>query len=222
MPKREDVEVIMVHCLATPFGWKKDEPVEEVVNEVRRWHVFERGWSDIAYAAVFHFNGARGAGRDRDRDGNVWEEIGAGAKGWNGKAVHLALNGGKHSTASDSFSDHYTPEQDRALRKEIQDTRDWCGWDVPVIGHNDVANKACPGFDAKRWFAQKSPRKMAESSTLQATGAGAVAATGAAGTAISQLDGTAQLVVVVALGVALLAFVWIARERIKKWSKGVH
>lgn len=222
MPRKDKVEYIMVHCLATPWGWMKDEPVETVRDAVRGWHVNERGWADIAYAMVIHFNGRRAKGRDLDQDGDVWEEVGAGARGWNNNCIHIALNGGKTSAANDRFHEHYTNEQDKALRKTIQEIRDWAGWEVPLIGHNEVAAKACPGFNVNRWYNSQPPRKMAESTTLQATGAGIAGATGAAGTAISQLDGTAQLVVVAALSVALLALLWIARERIKKWGRGVQ
>lgn len=222
MPKKSDVEFIMVHCLATPFGWHKFDPIEEVVAIVRDWHVRERGWADIAYAMILHFNGSRGKGRDRDADGDVWEEIGAGARGWNKNCIHIALNGGKGSNANDQFSDHFTPEQDAALRKTIQEIRDWAGWDVPVIGHNEVAAKACPGFNVKRWFEQKPPRKITESTTLQAAGGGAAATVAAGGTAIGQLEGEAQLVAVIGCALILLALLWIARERVKKWAKGDH
>lgn len=220
MPRKQDVEYIMVHALATPFGWRKEDPVEKVVREVRRWHVEERGWRDIAYAKVIHFNGSVGKGRDLDNDGDVWEEIGAGARGWNDNCIHIALNGGKGSSANDLFSEHFTQEQDAALRREIAAIREWAGWEVPLIGHNEVANKACPGFNVNRWFNRKPPRPMAASTTMQASIGGAVASAGAGITAIGQLDGNAQLIVAGAIAVALLAFAWIARERIRKWAAG--
>lgn len=222
MPKKSDVKFIMVHCLATPFGWKKDEPVQSVVETVRDWHVRERHWADIAYAMVIHFNGDRGKGRDLNKDGNVWDDIGAGAKGWNSNAIHIALNGGKGSSANDDFFDHFTMEQDAALRQTIEDIREWAGWDVPVIGHNEVANKACPGFNAPRWFADKPARKVTSSTTIQAAGGGAVAAVAAGGSALGALDGQAQIVALVGLLIVLLAFGWIARERLKKWARGDH
>jgi len=222
MPRKEDVEFVMVHALATPFGWRMNESVQSVVEEVRRWHVQERGWSDIAYAEVIHFNGRRGRGRDLNKNGNVWDDIGAGAKGWNKNCIHIALNGGKGSSADDLFGDHFTVEQDEALRNAIHDVFDWLGREVPVIGHNDVAAKACPGFDAKRWWKGQPKRKLTESTTMQAAGGGAAATVAAGGTALGALEGDAQIVALVAIAVALLAFLWIARERVKKWAKGVH
>lgn len=222
MPRAQDVEFIMVHCLATDNDFMANRPVADVIAAVRDWHVRERKWRDIAYAMVIHRDGERGKGRDLDGDGDVWEEIGAGAKGWNSNCIHVALNGGKTSSATDEFSDNFTPEQDAALRHTIAEIRAWVGRDVPLKGHNEVANKACPGFDVNRWYRQQPPRTIAQSTTMQATGAGAAATIGAGGTAISQLDGNAQLLVVALVGLALLAFVWIARERIKQWARGRH
>ena len=34
---------IIVHCTATPEGREVD------VDEIRKWHVDERGWSDVGY-----------------------------------------------------------------------------------------------------------------------------------------------------------------------------
>lgn len=69
----------------------------------------------------------------------------------------------------------------------------------------------------------KEPRRsVAQSTTVQATGAGAAAVCTAGGTAIAGLEGTAQIIAVVAVAVAVLAFAWIARERIRKWSAGVR
>jgi N-acetylmuramoyl-L-alanine amidase len=222
MPRKSDVKFIMVHCLATPNNFMEGRPVADVVKEVRRWHQRDNGWKDIAYAGVIHRDGSFGKGRDLNGDGEVWDDIGAGAKGWNHNCVHIALNGGRTSSSNDDFSKNYTPEQDASLRTVIQEIRDWAGWEVPLKGHNEVAAKACPGFQVNRWYNAQAPRTMAGSTTLQATGVSALGVTGAAGTAISQLDGTAQLIVVGALSVALLALLWIARERITKWAKGVH
>lgn len=58
------------------------------------------------------------------------------------------------------------------------------------------------------------------STTLQATAGTAVAGATGAATAISQLDGTAQLVVIGAAVLAGLLLIWIARERLRKWAEG--
>jgi hypothetical protein len=222
MPRKEDVEYIMVHCSATPPDWMAGKTAKAKTEEIRRWHVEERGWKDIAYARVIDRDGKVVNGRDLDSDGDVYEEVGAGAKGWNRNAIHLCLIGGFGSSSTDEFMDNYTLSQDRVLRHEIELIFAWLGRKVKVIGHNDVAAKACPGFDAKRWWKHEPPRELIQSSTMQAAGGGAVATVTAGGTIVSQLDGNAQIVALVAGAVILLAFLWIARERVKKWIKGVR
>lgn len=222
MPRKDEVKYVMVHCSATRDDWMQGQSVQAKRDEIRRWHVDQRGWKDIAYAKVIDRDGAVADGRDLNKDGNVYDDVGAGAKGWNSNAIHLCLLGGLGSTASDEFSKNYTNAQDRVLRYEIDQVFKWLGREVEVIGHNDVAAKACPGFDAKRWWKHKPERKLSNSTTLQAAGGGAAATAVAGGTAISQMDGNAQIVALVMLAVVVLAFAWIARERVKKWAKGIH
>lgn len=59
-----------------------------------------------------------------------------------------------------------------------------------------------------------------ESTTLQATAAAVASGGAGVATAVSQLDGTVQLVVIGTACVAFLALLWIARERIRKWTEG--
>lgn len=63
---------------------------------------------------------------------------------------------------------------------------------------------------------------VAQSTTVQASAAQIGTAGAGAVTALAALDGQAQIVALVAFGVIALAAVWIMRERIKKWSRGVR
>jgi zinc D-Ala-D-Ala carboxypeptidase len=63
---------------------------------------------------------------------------------------------------------------------------------------------------------------VAESTTVQAAGAQVLASAGAGVAAVGALDGTAQIVALVAVGVVVLAALWIARERLKRWAEGVR
>lgn len=102
---------------------------------------------------------------------------------------------------------------------------------IYLLGGNQGNQVNLSSYDVKRIVAIrravptptafKQPRdNLASSTTVQATGVGAAGTVAAIGTGIGQLDGTAQIAVIVAGVVVLLALAWIARERIKKWSRG--
>lgn len=151
----EHKTTIMVHCLATPKSWGEGKSAIDAEKEVRHWHVHDNGWSDTAYAKIIGYAGDIANGRDLDADGDVWEETGAGAKGWNTNTIHIALVGGKGGSANDSFDRHYTPEQGATLRATIAEIQSLAGRELDVIGHNQVANKACPCFQVSEWYAVK-------------------------------------------------------------------
>lgn len=146
---------IMVHCLDTPKSWGEGKTAIEAEKEVHRWHTKERGWLDTAYAVVIGYAGDVALGRDLDSDGDVYEETGAGAKDWNKNTIHLALVGGNGGSKNDSPSRHYTAVQLDALRREIEAIQKDAGRRLEVIGHNQVANKACPCFNVPEWYAAK-------------------------------------------------------------------
>lgn len=142
------LDEIIVHCTATNPSWYADRPVNDVVKEIRRWHVTERGWSDIGYHALVHRDGSVGYGRSVGRSG-------AHCRGRNKTTIGISLVGGRGGSADDVFSQNFTPEQDKALRQLIEKYMS----DHPTIervsGHNTYASKACPCFDVKYWLAKK-------------------------------------------------------------------
>jgi hypothetical protein len=143
---------IMVHCLATSRSWGKGKSATKMMQEVTRWHVEDRGWSAVGYAAICDHQGGFALGRDLDGDGNVLEETAAAARGFNKGFIHLAIAGGRGSTENDQFSDHYTPDQDKWLREAIREITAIAGRPMRIRGHNEVAAKACPGFNVREWF----------------------------------------------------------------------
>tara|TARA_R110002095_G_scaffold110116_1_gene96379 strand:+ start:12720 stop:13391 length:672 start_codon:yes stop_codon:yes gene_type:complete len=211
---------IMVHALATMPHWAFHSDAARAVVEVRNWHINERGWRDIAYAGIIDATGAWANGRDLDSDGDVWEETGAGARGFNRQWIHLALTGGHGGDANDLPSDHYTPEQMAALREKIDHIQALAGRDMQVIGHNEVANKACPCFQVQPWYAKKPARTITSSSTIQGAVTTAVGAVGTGGAAISQLDGRAQIVVLVLAAVMAVGLFVVFKSRIRDWANG--
>lgn len=156
-------DTIMVHCLATSSEWAIGKSAAKMMEVVTRWHTDPkpkgRGWSAVAYAAIIAGNGTFALGRDRDHDGNVLEETAAAARGWNTNAIHIALAGGRGSHEHDAFPDNYTPEQDRTLRGMIAEIEMISGRKMKLMGHNEVAAKACPGFQVRPWFATRTAQQ---------------------------------------------------------------
>ena len=143
---------IMVHCLATSRAWGEGKNAAQMAKIVHEWHTKERGWSAIGYAGIIDYAGRFAPGRDLDGDGDVLEETAAAARGWNKSAIHIALAGGRGSDKSDKFRDHYTHEQGGTLRAIIREINAKAGRELKLMGHNEVAAKACPGFDVRYWY----------------------------------------------------------------------
>jgi uncharacterized protein (TIGR02594 family) len=60
----------------------------------------------------------------------------------------------------------------------------------------------------------------AQSTTLQAGSGVALSVVASAGTAVSQLDGTAQIIVIACAVLAIAGLAWMAKERLKRWARG--
>jgi len=207
------VDTIFVHCSATRPDWMIDKSFASRVAEIARWHK-QKGWSAIGYHWLIDRDGSVARGRPENN-------VGAHVQGHNMGSIGICLIGGFGSNENDPFDKNYTPEQSASLVQLIEDIKGRTPI-KQVRGHNEVAAKACPGFNVKRWRAKKPPRmKMTESTTVQASAA--QIASGAVGgvTAVSALDGNAQIVALALCAIVILAGAWIMRERIRKWSREV-
>ena len=207
---------IIVHCTATRAEWWAGRPTADKEAEVRKWHVQDRGWRDIGYHFLIDRDGTVATGRPL-------EEVGAHVKGHNTGTIGISLFGGHGGATTDKFEDNFTPEQDEALRNLIADLQNRFPSISKISGHNEYANKACPCFDVRSWLnGRTAPVRTspAQSTTVQASAAQIGTAVAGGATALAALDGTAQIVAMVVVGIMGLAAVWIMRERLKKWSKG--
>lgn len=144
------VSEIIVHCTATRPEWWAGKSLGQKVAEIRRWHVSERGWKDIGYHFLIDRDGKVMPGRPLEREG-------AHVMGHNSGTIGIALFGGHGSASTDRFADHFTPEQDSALRAVIAGLQQRFPAIRTVSGHNDYAAKACPGFAVASWLAQVAP-----------------------------------------------------------------
>jgi N-acetyl-anhydromuramyl-L-alanine amidase AmpD len=116
------------------------------VQEIRRWHVQDRGWRDVGYHLLIDRNGTVANGRPL-------EQVGSHTKGHNTGTVGICLIGGHGSDANDKFAENFTPAQDAALQKVIADLIRRYPSITRVAGHNQFAAKACPGFNVPGWYA---------------------------------------------------------------------
>ena len=218
------IDTIVIHCTATRPDWWSGKTSQQKVDEVRRWHVEDRGWSDIGYHYLIDRDGTLVEGRPLERTG-------AHAKGYNTGSVGISLFGGHGGNVSDQFEDNFTEDQDRALRELI----DTLKADHPItktIGHNEVSSKACPTFVVRGWLAKAPSRpqapmvasaqrtRPAQSRTVQTSVVQGVSAAGGAVAALQTLDGPAQIVVLVGCFAFAAMAMYILKERLKSWAAG--
>lgn len=122
------IDKIIVHCSATPNGR------HHTAEDIHRWHL-ERGWSGIGYHYVICIDGTIEQGRP-----HYWQ--GAHASGHNENSIGICLIG----------TDEYTDEQMMSLGAVVQSLSNLHKVKKEnIIGHNEVSNKTCPGFDVQEW-----------------------------------------------------------------------
>jgi len=213
------LDSIFIHCTATRPEWWADRRSSEKAAECERWHL-DRNFSQVGYHYFV------------DRDGTVTEgrpieKTGAHARGHNAGSVGIALWGGHGGDQDDKFDEHFTPEQDRALRKLISSLRMEYPSITKVRGHNEVSAKMCPCFQVTPWLnAAETPKKperqkITQTKTIQASSVAKVAS--AATPLVGVIGGLPwqNLAIMGALAVvAMIALGVIDLERLGKWNKG--
>ena len=143
------INEIIIHCAATRPEWMADRKLSEQVKEIHKWHT-ANGWSDIGYHYLIGRDGDLAAARPVSR-------IGAHTKGHNTASIGVCLIGGHGASADDTFAQHFTPAQSDTLRDFIDDMRDSFGDGLKISGHNQYANKGCPGFRVEPWLNAAKP-----------------------------------------------------------------
>jgi N-acetylmuramoyl-L-alanine amidase len=125
------INKIVIHCADTPKGAYFD------VDDIRKWHTQERGWSDVGYHYIILLDGTIQKGREDSVSG-------AHVQGNNSTSIGICYIGGANG------EDTRTIAQKASLVHLISTLRRIYTSSV-VLGHKDFkgVTKACPCFDAK-------------------------------------------------------------------------
>lgn len=138
---KRNVDEIIIHYTATPEG-------EDFTNAQIKASHLARGFSDIGYHWIIGPNGEIRKGRDE-------RLAGAHCKGHNTRSIGISYVGGCPPRSvkgwRDIGKDTRTPAQKAALIKLIKEVKDRYP-NASVHGHNEFANKPCPGFNAKEEY----------------------------------------------------------------------
>lgn len=147
---KKELKYLIIHCTATREGR------EVSAAEIRRWHTSPvsaggRGWKQVGYTDLVHLNGSveRLVANNEDAWVDDWE-ITNGAKGYNSVSRHVVYAGGVAADGK-TAKDTRTTAQKAALEKYVKDFHA-AHPKVKIIGHNQVAAKACPSFDVQAWL----------------------------------------------------------------------
>ena len=127
------ISKIIIHCSATPEG-------REVTKEdLYKWHVEQRGWSDIGYHFFIDLQGEIHECRPIERTG-------AHCKGHNWDSIGICYAGGLDQDMQPL--DTRTCDQMDAMEDLLCQLKGLYSQAV-IYGHRDFSDKACPSFDAK-------------------------------------------------------------------------
>ncbi len=133
-----DIDLIVIHAAATP------PDMDIGADEIRRWHVDERGWSDIGYHYVIRRNGEAEGGRPVERQG-------AHVRGHNASSIGICMVGGINGAGDPDCN--YTASQWERLAVLVEGLAAAYP-NARICGHRDLdPHKACPVFDAAAWAA---------------------------------------------------------------------
>ena len=145
------LKYLVIHCTATPAGR------EVSADDIRRWHTSPvsqggRGWKQVGYTDLFHLDGSveRLVGNNEDMNVDPWE-VTNGAAGYNSVSRHIVYAGGVDANDVNKAVDTRTPAQKEAMKRYVLDFHR-CFPSVRIVGHNQLAAKACPSFDVPEWL----------------------------------------------------------------------
>jgi hypothetical protein len=146
------LKYLFLHCSATP------EDRDVTADDIIRMHTAPkseggRGWSRAGYRLIVRLDGE--LDEIVNVDGDAWveaNEITYGARGFNSVSHHICYAGGMDA-AYEQPKDTRTEAQRQSLEEIVR----WYVEHHPhiqILGHNQVASKACPSFDVTAFLRQ--------------------------------------------------------------------
>lgn len=144
------MKYLVIHCTSTPAGR------EVTAADIKRWHTSAppvgRGWKQVGYTDLFHLDGSIERLVDNNEDANVdpWE-ITNGVAGYNSTSRHIVYAGGVDADNKKRAKDTRTPAQREAMKRYVLEFHRKHPT-VKIVGHNELAAKACPSFDVPQWL----------------------------------------------------------------------
>lgn len=127
---RRRVRRVFLHCSAS------DNPAHDNIATMRRWHR-ARGWRDVGYHYFIRKDGTLEAGRSL-------EQTPAAQAGHNRGTIAICCHGLEKP--------YFTSAQQAALKQLCSAINRAYGGHVSFHGHREVAAKACPVYDYRRWL----------------------------------------------------------------------
>ena len=144
------LKYLVLHCTATAEGREVSS------DEIRAWHTNPvckggRGWKQVGYTDLIHLDGhvERLVSNNEDANVDPWE-ITNGAAGYNSVSRHVVYVGGVAADGK-TAKDTRTQAQKQAMETYVRDFHNRFP-KVRIIGHGEVAAKACPCFDVQAWL----------------------------------------------------------------------
>ena len=148
----QKLKYLVLHCTATPEGREVSS------SDIRHWHTDPvskggRGWKQVGYTDTIPLDGKVERLVKNNEDANVdpWE-ITNGVAGKNSVSRHVVYVGGVGKDGK-TAKDTRTPQQLKALEEYVKDFHKRFP-SVRIVGHNELAAKACPSCDVKKWLKQ--------------------------------------------------------------------
>lgn len=131
------VNEVVLHCAAVDGDWWFGKTAEQVKAEIHQWHL-ARGFNSFGYHGLFMPNGEY-------LDGRPFTTIGAHVVERNRGTLGFLMIESSTIRKMGKFTDYFTEMQRKAVRAKIKSIPG-IKW---VTGHNDYANKLCPGFKVR-------------------------------------------------------------------------